>query len=175
MGPPAFTMVELLIGLSLAVLLTAAMLLSYTFLVRNLIRSSNQQQLEAQSSRFFQMLGKDVHSTTNVSAYSASSVALVMPNLSTVTYNYNALAGTLTRTDPTGSLTLITGVSIFSFNFLDGQGVALPSPPPSSPYGIKQIEVNALTATSGTATVGTQSSFAGTSARWVLRNQHLVN
>lgn len=168
-------MVELLIGLVLAMLLIAAMLLSYTFLVRSLIRSSNQQQLEAQSRRVFQMLGKDVHSATDVSAYSASSVALVMPDLSTVTYTYNALAGTLTRTDPTGSLTLITGVTNFSFSFLDAQGVTLPSPPPSSPFCIKQIEVNALTAASGTATIGTQSIFTGASARWVLRSKHLVN
>ncbi len=53
---PGFTMVELLIGLSLAMLLTAAMLVSYTFLVRSLIRSSNQQQLEAQSRRVFRLL-----------------------------------------------------------------------------------------------------------------------
>ena len=47
-------------------LLTGAMLSSYTFLVRSLIRSSNQQQLEAQSRRAMQILSQDVRMATDM-------------------------------------------------------------------------------------------------------------
>ena len=92
-------MVELMIGLVLAMFLTAAMLVSYTFLVRSLIRSSNQQQLEAQSRRMLQLFTKDVHMATNVPSSSASQVILRLPNGSSstsffdVAYAYDASAG----------------------------------------------------------------------------------
>ena len=104
-------MVELLIGLVLAMLLTGAMLVSYTFLVRSLIRSSNQQQLEAQSRRMLQLFTKDVHMATDVPSSSASQVILRLPNGNSstsfldVAYAFNADAGTyqvtLLKTDGT--------------------------------------------------------------------------
>jgi hypothetical protein len=120
-------MVELLIGLFLAMLLTAAMLLSYTFLVRSLIRSSNQQQLEAQSRRALQVLTKDVHMADKIaSAYDPAmditqdstwqtmpaagqvTFRLSVPNDSggtyiyAVNYVYDTNAGALTRTVSSG-------------------------------------------------------------------------
>jgi len=120
-------MVELMIGLFLAMLLTAAMLLSYTFLVRSLIRSSNQQQLEAQSRRALQMLSQDVHVADKIaSAYDPTkditqdstwqimptarqvTFRLSVPNGSggtyiyAVTYVYDTIAGALTRTVSSG-------------------------------------------------------------------------
>ena len=188
-------MVELLIGLFLAMLLTAAMLVSYTFLVRSLIRSSNQQQLEAQSRRTLQMFAQDVRMATDLTSFSTSStsnqttiltsgVTLLMPDSSTVNYTYTYIypvnnpaagTGTLTRTAAASSLTLLTGVIYPTtqgfFTYYDKQGL----PVTTYPLGIKQIEVNSFTLTCGTATAGTQSSYTGASARWVLRSKHLVN
>jgi len=182
-------MVELLIGLFLSMLLTAAMLLSYTFLVRSLIRSSNQQQLEAQSRKALQMLSQDVHVATDVQTASSSQLTLTVPkvdaqghaitdgngNVITKIVTYNAATGTLTRTDPDFSsgtpLTLLTGVSNFSFNYLDKQGSQVNA---SYSLRIKQIEVSNFIVSAGTASTGTQSSYTGASARWVLRSKHLV-
>ena len=44
-----FSFVELMVAMSIAMVVIAALLSSYTFLGRNLVRYSNQQQLEAQS------------------------------------------------------------------------------------------------------------------------------
>ena len=187
LDPPGFTLVELLIGLFLATILTLAMLLSYTFLVRSLIRSSNQQQLEAQSRRALQMLGQDVRAATSVPSFSLSQdnsqIILRLPNGGStvdVTYSYvydtNASSGTLTRTVGSGSpLTLLTGIARLPssqsfFNCLDKQGLSVTT----YPLGIKQIEVNGFTLTRGTATIGTQSSYTGASARLALRSKHLV-
>jgi type II secretory pathway pseudopilin PulG len=114
---PGFTMVELVIGLALAMILTAAMLVSYTFLVRSLIRSTNQLQLEAQSRRALQIFGQDVRLAIEpVPSFSASQVILRLPNgssstsFSDVAYTYNANAGnyqvTLLTTDGTTTVTL---------------------------------------------------------------------
>ena len=184
---PGFTMVELLIGLVLAMFLTLAMLLSYTFLVRSLIRSSNQQQLEAQSRRALQMLSQDVHAATDVPSFSlsqdSSQIILRLPNGGStvdVTYSYSydtaAGSGTLTRTVSGAPLTLLTGISRLSssqtfFNYFDKQGLLVTN----YPLGIKQIEVIGFTATCGNPRIGTQSSYTGASARLVLRSKHLVN
>jgi Tfp pilus assembly protein PilW len=53
-------MVELLIAMSIATTLVAGILASYTYLARNLIRYSFEQQLEAESRRALQMITQDV-------------------------------------------------------------------------------------------------------------------
>jgi type II secretory pathway pseudopilin PulG len=185
---PGFTLVELLIGLVLAMFLTAAMLLSYTFIVRSLIRSSNQQQLEEQSRRALQMLSQDAHVATDVLSFSlsqdSSQITLRLPNGGStvdVTYSYAydtaAGSGTLTRTVVPGSrLTLLTGIARLPsaqnfLNCLDKQGLSVTT----YPLGIKQIEVSGFTVTGGNPLTGTQSSYTGASARFVLRSKHLVN
>lgn len=196
-----FTMVELLIGMCLALFLTAAMLLSYTFIVRSLIRSSNQQQLEAQSRKALQILSQDVRLAQNVSnagtvPYDPNDASwqimptpiqvtlyLSVPNGTnpsydyTVKYTYDANGGTLTRTVAgtpppnvnSNTLTLLTGVSSFSFNYFDQQNL-----PATNTFDIKQIEVSNFTASAGTAITGTQSSYTCVAARLVLRSKHLV-
>jgi len=144
---PGFTMVELLIGLVLAMLLTAAMLLSYTFLVRSLIRSSNQQQLEAQSRKALQMLSQDVRMADKIAfAYDPTkditqdstwqtmptarqvTCRLSVPNGSggtyiyAVTYVYDTNAGVLTRivSSGTSSGTPPSGFNANSLTLLTG-------------------------------------------------------
>jgi hypothetical protein len=179
-------MVELLIGLVLAMLLTTAMLVSYTFLVRSLIRSANQQQLETQSRRAMQILGQDMHMATDVQPASSSQLTLTVPKVDgqgnvikdgngnvitkVVTYTYDATAKTLTRTDPdfnSGTPRSLfpdadghTNVSNFSFNYLDEHGVSLI--PPLYPFCVKQIEISNFTVTCGVPIRGTLNYIAGT-------------
>ena len=198
---PGFTMVELLIGLVLAMFLTAAMLVSYTFLVRSLIRSSNQQQLEAQSRRMLQLFTKDVHMATNVPSSSASQVILRLPNGSSstsffdVAYAYDASAGnhnvTLLKADGTSATypyTTAAAGTLTRIDFPDGTFTLFTglsnfsfnyydqqNLPATNILGIKQIEVSNFTVSAGSAITGTQSSYTGASARLVLRSKHLVN
>lgn len=193
-----FSFVELMVAMSIAMVVIAALLSSYTFLGRNLVRYSNQQQLEAQGRNTLQIFGKDVRMATDVTAtYSASQVTLVVPRIDAagkvitdgagnvitknVTYTYDTTGGNLTRTDPeinSGKpLTLLAGlpkvggpVPLWSgFNYLDKQ-----ANPASNQLSIKQIEVRTFTTGCGTASAGTRSSFTGASARMVLRNKHLI-
>jgi len=99
-------------------------------------------------------------------------------SLSTTTYSvtYTFSSGTLTRTALGTSRTLLSGVTSPTtqgiFNYLDKQGTTL-----STTYavGVRQIELNAFTATNGQAVNGTLATFTGASSRFVLRSKHLVN
>jgi type II secretory pathway component PulJ len=191
-----------MVAMSIAMVVIAALLSSYTFLGRNLVRYSNQQQLEAQSRRALQLLGQDVRMAQDVSCAgtlpynpndagwrtmpTANQVTLYLsvpngtnpPYNYTVRYTYDANARTLTRTISgtpppnitSNPLTLLTGVSNFSFNYSDRQHLLA-----TNTLGIKQIEISNFTVSAGTAITGTQSSYTGASARLVLRSKHLVN
>lgn len=169
-------------------MLIAAILSSFTFLGRNLVRNSNQQQLETQSRRALVFLAKDIHAATDLGTCSSSGMALALPYVHSdgtvttysVTYTYDSVAGTLTRTVAgtappgvsTATLTMLVGVPSFSFNYLDRQGAPVD---PTYPLRVKQIELAGFTATVGTAAVNTQSSLVGASARLTLRSRHIVN
>ena len=60
LGSRGFTLVELLVATSIAMVLIAGMLSSYLFLGRNLVRDTNRQQLEAQSRNMLQTFARDV-------------------------------------------------------------------------------------------------------------------
>jgi type II secretory pathway pseudopilin PulG len=178
-------MVELLIAMSIATTLVAGILASYTYLARNLIRYSFEQQLEAESRRALQMITQDVRAAVDAAAsdYTANrnnrtnQITLTMPDGSTVQYTFDTTAGTLTRVAAGTSLTLFSTVSI------------LPVPTPPPPYqgffccldqldipaanqqGIRKIEIGGFTATLGTDSSGTQTGIVSASARLVLRNK----
>lgn len=59
-GSRGFTLVELLVAISLATVLIGGMLSSYLFLSRNLVRDSNREQLETQSRTMLQAFARDV-------------------------------------------------------------------------------------------------------------------
>ena len=187
-------MVELLIAMSIATTLVAGILASYTYLARNLIRYSFEQQLEAQSRRALQMITQDVRAAVDAAAsdYTANrnnrtnQITLTMPDGSTVQYTYKQDPNQnppdpnkwiLVRDAGGTSLTLFSTVSI------------LPVPTPPPPYqgffccldqldipaanqqGIRKIEIGGFAATLGTDSSGTQTSIVGASARLVLRNK----
>jgi hypothetical protein len=181
----------MMVALSIGAFIIAGVLSSYTFLGRNLVRYSNQQQLEVQSRRALQMLTLDVHAATGVgSSFSNTLLPLSYSGGATVTYTYvpgnssTGTLGTLTRTvtgtPPTGInnvtpitlLSTISTVSGFSFNCLDRQGNSVTSS--GYAFRIKQIEVGNFTLITGTSSSGTQTAYTCASARLVLRNNHLV-
>ncbi len=183
-----FTLVEMMVAFFITAFLVAGILSSYTFIGHTLVRGSFQQMMEIQTRRALQMFAQDVHAATNVSSFSSSAVALTMPYVHTdysvttytVTYTYSASAGTLVRsvtgTPPPGattnSITLLTGVSNLTFNYLDMQGQSVTGT--SYPLRVKQIELSNITLVGGTAAAGTQSTYSFASARFILRSKHLV-
>ena len=164
-----FTLVELMIAMSLSAVVFAAILSAFVFLGRNLTRLVNLQQQESQCRRILNTLARDVGMAMRVSTVSDTQLTLTVPaaaSPATVTYNYGN--GTLTRTDAAGTTTLLTGVTAFDFNYYNRAGTAS-----ASPLSIKLVELS-YTSTVGSSANGTQTRYAVVSPRLVLRNTPLL-
>lgn len=187
-----FTLVELLIGISLSLMVMAAILSSYVFLARNFTRSLgvvftrtttdyslvNRPSLETQGRLTLAYFTQDVRMASGVTGtLSADTVTLSIPTATgstTVTYAYDALNQTLTRTWSGMSGQVIHyNVLGCTFNYYDISG---------NPYttytnfllGIKQLSF-ALTAQGGSARNKTQTQVYSTdSPRLLIRNRSLL-
>ena len=121
-----FTLVELIIGLSLSLMVMGAVLSSYVFLGRNFTRSlgislSNQPTLEAQGRRTLAYFTQDVRMASGLDTSgsspkvspSATGMTLILPSSSGtkyITYYYNSTASAATLssfTIPANSLVRI--------------------------------------------------------------------
>ena len=147
-----FTLLELMIGISLSFTIVVVTLAAYTYIGRNFTRMSNTQRLEALSRRAFVLLGKDVRTATQISSASTTQLVLTLPT-KTVTYTYTVPTGTiynrgiLTRSaspviDPEDySTTLLTNIdttatSPLRFNYFDSSGNAT-----TTTASVKEIEL----------------------------------
>lgn len=191
-----FTIVELLIGMSLALTIMIAVLSSYVFLARSFTRTIglgllNQPTLEAQGRRALATFAQDVQMTSAIGTPTSSEITLTVP-LSTggtknVTYYYNstasavsvygvsAPANALTRIDRATStaLTLHTNLLSCSFAYYDASG---------NPYttytnyliGVKQISM-VFTAQAGSSVNNTLTQvYKVASPRLLFRNKSLL-
>jgi Tfp pilus assembly protein PilW len=95
----AFTLVELLIGMTLALMLMTAVLSTYVMIARNFTRSlglvsANQPSLESQARHTLAYFAQDVRMASGLSGTpSASTVTLTLPTgtgTNQVTYYYNS-------------------------------------------------------------------------------------
>ena len=192
----AFTLVELLIAMSLSLMIMTAMLSSYVFIGRSFTRtlgiaSANQPTLESQGRRAVAYFTQDVRMASGrTGTISASELTLMLPTSSgstNITYYYNStaatvtvygvvtLANSLTRIDRSTStgLTLETNLLSCTFRYTDAAG---------NPYttyvnylsGIKRISF-ASTAQTGSSVNGTLSQvYEFDSASMLLRNTPLL-
>ena len=93
-----FTLVELLVGMSLSLMIMTAILSSYTFLGRSLARLVNQQTLQGESRRALAYFAQDVRMAsglTDTPNLSATRMSLTIPTgtgTNTITYYYNSTA-----------------------------------------------------------------------------------
>jgi hypothetical protein len=180
-----FTLVELMVGMSLSFIMIAVTLAAYTFVGRNLTRMANMQALEATSRRAFYIFSKDVSTATQVSSASTSQLVLTLPT-KTVTYNY--ASGVLTRftsvvvspedvltTDTTNvRANLLTRIDTsattpFRFNYLNTSGTSITAVP-----SIKAIEFVFTSALTNNSDNLQKSSYAAVSPRVVLSNRPLL-
>jgi len=175
-----FTLVELLIGLSLSVMIMGALLSSYVFLARSFTRtlgvsSANQPAMETQGRQTLALFAQDVAMAIGISGTpSASSVTLRLPTAAgttTVTYSYNSTTQTLTRTPQGGAADIIhINLLDFSFTYYDSYG---------RPYttfvnylsGIDQLSM-AFSAQAGSVANGTRPRVYGVaSPKLIMRNK----
>ena len=187
-----FTLVELLIGVSLSLMVMAAVLSSYVFLARNFTRSLgvvftttsnsitlvNRPSLETQGRQTLAYFSQDVRMASGiVGSPSDAALTLTIPTATgstTVAYSYDAVNQTLTRTWSGMSGQVIHyNVLTCTFSYFDISG---------NPYttyvnylsGIKQLSV-ALTAQGGSEENKTRTEvYSSKSPRLLIRNRGLL-
>ncbi len=121
-----FTLVELLIGMSLSLMVLTAVLSSYLFMGRNLVRLVNQQEIETESRRTLLYFAQDVRMASSLSGPSATGVTFTVPTsggTTTVAWSYSSANGTLTRTPATGTAqVLINNLQSCAFSYYNIAG-----------------------------------------------------
>jgi prepilin-type N-terminal cleavage/methylation domain-containing protein len=180
-----FSLVELLIGMSLALVVMTAVLSSYIFIGRSLVRLANQQTLSTRAQRAISLFARDVRNAGGISGTpTSSSLVLVLPtntgSTTNVTWAYNSLTGTLTRTPASGStLTLLPYLTTSSagFSYYDASGNPFSNSAltaGSYVISIKQVSLS-FTSQTGANNDGTRASqtvdLQTNSPRYVFRNQ----
>jgi prepilin-type N-terminal cleavage/methylation domain-containing protein len=166
------TLVEILVGTSLAAILAVAVLSAYLFLGRNLTRLVNFQEQEVESRRFLRYFTTEVSAAISLTTATATTLTFTMPTGSgntTVSYVYTSGNSTVTRTAGGTSLPMATGLTAFTFTYYNEGNTAVSG----SPQSVKSVEF-AYTSASGSQASGTQASYRTVSPRVLLRNKQVL-
>jgi Tfp pilus assembly protein PilW len=178
-GPGGFTLLEVMLATFITAFVFAGVLSAYIFLGRGLTRQANEQQMESGSRVTLFYFAQDVALATTLDPanISATSLSLYSPDSSDeITYTYNASQGTLVRTTSgsvpgPASLTLLHGLSAFSFNYYNFVYAVTTTAPPLPPAaGIKEVNLT-FTLVSGAAVSGAQATLAVASPRVAVKNK----
>ena len=163
-----FTLVEILITLSLVTLTLAMVLPSMTFLMQSNYVLGNTTGLTQQSRQFVDAFGIDLRSATNVAEADANKVVLTVTdpdyNEDTITYAYDADAGVVSRVAGSGgNSTLLSNVHGFQFAYSDSKNAST-----INNLEIKKIEVKMELKRS---VLARDQELLHKSARFILRNR----
>lgn len=163
-----FTLVEIMVALSLSLMVFAGIFSAYLFVGRNFTRIVNVQNQEAGSRRTLQRFTQDLSAAIQLTSATPTKVAFTRPEgagTTTVSYDYSAASGTFTRTDSAGTKTLLSGVTGVTLSYYTEAGNAV-----TNPQSVKAVELLMSTA-QGTASNGTKATYTSASPRVVLRNK----
>ena len=110
-----FTLVEMLVSVALCMLLLAALVSLYTFSLGSFASIASYSELNQKTRHASDVISRDVRSALFVDPSSTGSkLVLGMPS-GTVSYTYDAAAGTLVRSASGESLKLLRGIGSLSF------------------------------------------------------------
>jgi len=148
----AFTLVELLIGMTLASVITLGVITGFTFLGRNMVRIANNSDLQSRANIASATIQLDVANAESITAISATGITMEVntdSGVQTVSYSYNAGTNEITRTSPSNTYIVLRNVSSCTFTYTDANANTT-----TNPTAVKKIEFDATT-TTGNAASGT--------------------
>jgi hypothetical protein len=114
----AFTVMEMLVGVSVGMLVLAAVGTFFLFSLRSFGSLANYTDLNSKDRYAGDLLTRDIRNAISVVSSTANQLVLQPPpagGTNRLTYTYDATARTLTRTDSSSSKTLLTGVASCAF------------------------------------------------------------
>ena len=170
----AFTLVEVMVGAALASFILAGTLTCFLFLGRSGANLRNYTDMEAQARKSLEIFAEDTRQASAVNWTSTDSVTLTV-NAANIVYTY--ANGIFTRKIGSGTATLLTGITTFTFSAYDINGSAITdfssaAARTTANNSTKQVQI-ALSASRTTTTVTTETNIV-LSARYVLRNKKVT-
>lgn len=141
----AFTLVEVLVSVTLASMLSLAAITSFLFTLRGERSLANYGEMNARARMVLEQMGQDFRMAGDVPAgsFNSSSVLIKLPTdpsaatWQDVTWSYDATAGTVSRTVGGTSTVLASDVTSFVFTYYNTAGVA-----PGNDIELKQVQVS---------------------------------
>jgi type II secretory pathway component PulJ len=139
----AFSLVELMVSLTLVMLLTLALLTSYVFIARGDRSLQNYGEMNAQARKLLEQLGEDLRAATDVTNFTSNSLTLTVPTNAAatttqdVTWDFNSVNGTVTRQDTSSTKTLARDVQTFGFYYANGTNAQT-----TSLVEVKQVQLS---------------------------------
>jgi prepilin-type N-terminal cleavage/methylation domain-containing protein len=174
-----FTLMELMIVMTLLAILSLGVISAYLFMGRNLERLAKTQEQDVAARRLLRQFTQDVGIANGFTSITSSTLTFTVPTAganTTISYVYDTTQSTLTRTDASGSLSILknidTSVTTNGFTYYDESATTL-TLPLASAANVKRIGFS-FTTKSGNAAVGTQSSYVIVSPRVVVRNKDFL-
>lgn len=171
-GRGGFSLVEVLVGSTLAAIVLAAVLSTYLFMGRSLTRLANSQEQDVKSRRALRLFTNDVSAAIQLTTATESTLTLTKTTAGanvTVSYVYSSAAGTLSRTQGTATQKLLTGLTACTITYYNPGGSVVTS----SISSVKAAELSFSTSV-GTAKSGTAAKYATVSPRVVMRNKPVL-
>jgi type II secretory pathway component PulJ len=138
-----FSLVELMISLTLVMLLTLALLTSYVFIARGDRSLTNYGDMNAQARKLLEQLGQDLRSATDVVDFTTNNLTLTVPTdpsgtpTQSVIWTYNSVSGIVTRQDNASTKTFARDVQTFAFYYANGNNAAT-----TSLVEVKQVQLS---------------------------------
>ena len=140
----AFSLVELLISLTLVMMLTLALLTSYVFIARGDQSLQNYGDMNSQARKLLERLGEDLRAATDVTDFTATSLTLSVPTNTAATatedvvWEYDSVTGYVTRQAGTADpVVYARDVQVFAFYYANGNNVET-----ASLVEVKQVQVS---------------------------------
>lgn len=133
-----------MISLTLVMLLTLALLTSFTFIARGDQSLTNYGDMNSQARRLLEKLGQDLRTATDVTNFTATSLTLTVPaniagtTTKNVIWHYDSADRTVTRQDNLSSEVFAANVELFSFYYFNS---ASPSVETTSLVEVKQVQL----------------------------------
>ncbi|HEY0863792.1 MAG TPA: hypothetical protein VGD97_06775 [Lacunisphaera sp.] len=178
-----FTLVELMIGASLASFILAAVLSTFLFMGRSGANVQNYNDMEAQARKALEYFAEDTRQASGVVWGADSNSVGLTVGVNRVTYTYNPTAKNFTRTEvviatnaAVSSRVLVTGITTFAFSAYNiaGSNILLDTAARRTAANgtTKQLQISLEAARNNVTVVAATNTVL--SARFVLRNKKVT-
>ena len=129
--------------MSLMMILMTALLTSYIFVARGDKSLQNYGDMNSQARLMLEKLGEDLRAATDVVNFTNASLTLTVPtnaaatSTTDVSWDYDAVGGTVTRSITGGSTVYARNVETFSFYYANGTNTQT-----TSLVEVKQVQIS---------------------------------